>query len=446
MRVLAALSGGVDSAVAAARAAEAGHDVTAVHMALMKDRAQTREGARGCCSIEDASDARRSADKLGLDFYVWDLSDEFEDLVVRDFLDTYAAGQTPNPCVRCNQFIKFQVLARRADALGFDAVATGHYARVSPAGGGPEVVLRRAVDRAKDQSYVLAVAGPEALARCLFPLGTVESKGEVRAEAARRGLPVSAKPDSFDICFVADGDTRGFLRSRLGERPGPILDQTGAQVGSHRGAYGFTIGQRRGLGLGRPAIDGEPRYVTAIDTAANTVRVGPAASLSVDRFGVRDPIWLDPAAAGLVVGGGLACQVQVRAHGRALDATVSLAVDSRLPDVAPLVGKATAAAPRLAEAAAAAEASAAAAAAAATATGAVTVEQAAAAEHGLASDANPCSRHEMRDWGARDVRGAGGTGVRLEVRLSEPLRALAPGQSAVFYDGDRVLGHALIAA
>ncbi|MDR1799822.1 MAG: hypothetical protein LBR19_08100, partial [Bifidobacteriaceae bacterium] len=207
MKVLAALSGGVDSAVAAARAAAAGHDVAAVHMALSRHPALQRSGSRGCCSIEDASDARRAAALLGLDFYVWDLSQEFEDLVVADFLAEYAAGRTPNPCVRCNEFIKFKVLAERAKALGFDAVCTGHYARleVQP-GAPPQVSLRRARDLAKDQSYVLAVSGPGDLARCLVPLGEAPSKAAVRAEAAARGLPVADKPDSYDICFVADGD------------------------------------------------------------------------------------------------------------------------------------------------------------------------------------------------------------------------------------------------
>jgi tRNA-specific 2-thiouridylase len=403
--VLAALSGGVDSAVAAARAAEAGHQVTAVHMALMRNPAQTRLGGRGCCSIEDASDARRSAAKLGLDFYVWDLSEEFEDLVVRDFLDTYAAGRTPNPCVRCNQFIKFQVLAERALALGFEAVVTGHYARVEPIGCG--VALRRAVDRAKDQSYVLAVAGPEALRRCVFPLGEVASKAEVRAEAARRGLPVSAKPDSYDICFVADGDTMGYLRARLGERPGPVLDQSGAQVGTHSGAFGFTIGQRRGLRLGRPAPDGRPRYVTAIDTAAGVVRVGPAEALTVERFRVGSPVWLDPDAERLAARGELSCDVQVRAHGRPVGATVGPAADAvpRLPDPGPPVA-------------------------------------AAGSGGGFgAVGASPDSAPVVGLDASLDVSERAG----LDVSLREPLRGLAAGQSAVFYDGDRVLAHALIA-
>src|SRR5690606_10286897 len=287
VRVLAAMSGGVDSAVAAALAVEAGHDVVGVHMALSRDRNQFRTGSRGCCSIEDAGDARRAADVLGIPYYVWDLSERFADTVVADFLAEYEAGRTPNPCVRCNEHIKFEALLDKATALGFDAVATGHYARIvtrettvsdGATDGGVRTVreLHRSPNDAKDQSYVLAVAGPERLARAMFPLGGFASKDEVRAEAARRGLSVSAKPDSYDICFVADGDTRGFLRDRLGSRPGEVVDVDGQVVGEHDGAYAFTVGQRRGLALGRPAADGKARYVVDVQPATNTVVVGPA--------------------------------------------------------------------------------------------------------------------------------------------------------------------------
>ncbi len=319
MKVLAALSGGVDSAVAAARAVDAGHEVVGVHMALSRSRAQHRNGSRGCCSIEDASDARRAADVLGVPYYVWDLSEEFEDTVVADFLSEYAAGRTPNPCVRCNEHIKFAALLDRALALGFDAVATGHYARIVEGEDGRE--LHRAVDLEKDQSYVLAVMGRERLERSLFPLGDVVSKEQVRAEAAARGLSVSSKPDSYDICFVADGDTRGFLRDRLGERPGEVVDTSGAVVGSHGGAYGFTVGQRRGLGLTRPAPDGAPRYVVATDPTANRVVVGPAELLTVDEITAGDVVWL---------GGAVdldEVSVQVRAHGAPVTASVRLEGD-----------------------------------------------------------------------------------------------------------------------
>src|SRR5438067_1308949 len=209
LRVLAAMSGGVDSAVAAARAAEAGHDVTGVHLALSANPKSFRTGARGCCTIEDSRDARRAADVIGIPFYVWDLADRFRQDVVEDFVAEYAAGRTPNPCLRCNEKIKFAALLDRALALGFDAVCTGHYARLSAG------ELRRAVDRDKDQSYVLAVLGRDQLRHAMFPLGDTV-KAEVRAEAAARGLRVAAKPDSHDICFIPSGDTQAFLAARIG--------------------------------------------------------------------------------------------------------------------------------------------------------------------------------------------------------------------------------------
>lgn len=337
MRVLAALSGGVDSAVAAARAVDAGHDVVGVHMALSRSRAQLRTGSRGCCSIEDAGDARRAADVLGIPYYVWDLSERFEDTVVADFLAEYEAGRTPNPCVRCNEHIKFDALLDKALALGFDAVCTGHYARAE-AGPDGTPVLRRSVDRAKDQSYVLAVMGPERLARALFPLGDVASKDEVRAEAAARGLSVSAKPDSYDICFVADGDTRGFLRDRLGSRPGEVVDTDGTVLGTHDGAYGYTVGQRKGLQLGRPAADGRPRYVLAIEPVQNRVVVGGAEELAVDALEGSGAVWFGPPPADWT-----SCLLQVRAHGAAVpvrarataDGGLAVRVDGALRGVAP---------------------------------------------------------------------------------------------------------------
>jgi len=329
MKVLAALSGGVDSAVAAAAALEAGHQVTGVHLAL---RPKTASATDGCNAPEALIDAHEAATALGIGLQVWDLSQRFEELVVRDFLDQYAAGRTPNPCVRCNQFIKFQLLQRRAWDLGFDAVCTGHYARLEVTGGVPK--LRRARDFEKDQSYVLAAAGASALTRSWFPLGEFASKTEVRAKAASVGLPMADKPDSVDICFVPDGDTKGFLRARLGERPGVLVDSGGQVVGRHRGAHQFTVGQRRGLHLGEPAPDGEPRYVTAIDTATGRVTVGSAADLLVRRFAVSALEWLVPQqqlAPGPPNGRlgqgsvppGSQCLVQVRAHGAAVACQVT---------------------------------------------------------------------------------------------------------------------------
>ncbi len=323
MRVLAAMSGGVDSAVAAALAVEAGHDVVGVHMALSRSRNQFRTGSRGCCSIEDASDARRAADVLGIPYYVWDLSERFEETVVADFLAEYEAGRTPNPCVRCNEHIKFETLLDKATALGFDAVATGHYARITDLPDGTRE-LHRSPNTEKDQSYVLAVMGPERLARSIFPLGDFTSKAQVREQAAARGLAVSAKPDSYDICFVADGDTRGFLRERLGSRPGVVVDAAGEVVGEHDGAYAYTVGQRKGLGLGRPAADGRPRYVVDVRTATNTVVVGPAELLTVDRIAATKATWLIPADETRMLDD---VEAQVRAHGAPVPARVLAADD-----------------------------------------------------------------------------------------------------------------------
>ncbi|WJK40136.1 tRNA 2-thiouridine(34) synthase MnmA [Solwaraspora sp. WMMA2056] len=318
MRVLAAMSGGVDSAVAAARAAQAGHDVTGVHLALARNPQTYRTGARGCCTVEDARDARRAADVIGIPFYVWDMADQFHADVVDDFVAEYAAGRTPNPCLRCNEKIKFAAVLDRAVALGFDAVVTGHHARL-----GPDGLLRRSVDEAKDQSYVLAVLDRAQLDRAMFPLGD-STKAQVRTEAAERGLAVADKPDSHDICFIADGDTRGFLTERLGSAPGDVVDAvSGAVVGSHDGAYGFTVGQRRGLGLGAPAPDGRPRYVLSITPVSNTVTVGPAEALDVSTVVGERPVWTG----GPRPDGPVEALLQVRAHGSVVPAVVEVGVD-----------------------------------------------------------------------------------------------------------------------
>lgn len=311
MRVLVAMSGGVDSSVAAARLVAEGHEVTGVHLALNRNPELYRSGSRGCCSLEDSNDARRVADTLGIPFYVWDFSDRFHADVVEDFVAEYAAGRTPNPCLRCNEKIKFAAVLERGLALGFDAVATGHYARLGFAGEDAE--LYRAADAAKDQSYVLGVLTQAQLRRSLFPLyGTV--KADVRAEAEALGLRVASKPDSHDICFIADGDTAGFLDRALGERPGEVVDAAGAVLGTHGGHHRFTVGQRKGLRLGVPAADGQPRYVLAISPVDNTVTVGPHEALAVSEItGIR-PTW---AVAEPRLGSwrGL---VQVRAHGTPL--------------------------------------------------------------------------------------------------------------------------------
>ncbi|WP_035719112.1 tRNA 2-thiouridine(34) synthase MnmA [Gordonia shandongensis] len=319
MRVLAAMSGGVDSAVAAARAVEAGHDVVGVHLALSTAPGALRTGSRGCCSREDADDARRAADLLGIPFYVWDFADRFKEDVIDEFVAAYAAGQTPNPCLTCNEKIKFSALAERAVALGFDALATGHYARLH------EGELRRAVDADKDQSYVLAVLDHRQLSRAMFPIGDTP-KPEIRREAQVRGLAVADKPDSHDICFIPTGDTRAFLGARIGVRPGAVVDSsTGDTLAEHDGVHGFTIGQRKGLGIDAPAPDGSPRYVTGIDPDSGTVTVGGADELDVWSITAGRAVWTS----GQTPEGPVECVVQVRAHG-GLATAVAAPVD--LPD------------------------------------------------------------------------------------------------------------------
>jgi tRNA-uridine 2-sulfurtransferase len=316
VKVLAAMSGGVDSSVAAARMVDAGHDVVGVHLALSSAPGTLRTGSRGCCSKEDASDARRVADVLGIPFYVWDFAERFKADVIDDFVASYARGETPNPCVRCNQRIKFSALSAKAVALGFDTVATGHYARL--AGGR----LRRAVDRGKDQSYVLAVLTAEQLRRAAFPIGDT-AKPQIRDEAARRGLAVADKPDSHDICFIPSGDTRAFLGERIGVRRGAVVTADGAVLAAHDGVHGFTIGQRKGLGIAGPGPDGRPRYVTSIDAETGTVEVGGAADLDVHRLVGRSPIFTG----GARLSGPVECEVQVRAHGETAGAVAELVDD-----------------------------------------------------------------------------------------------------------------------
>jgi tRNA-specific 2-thiouridylase len=328
------MSGGVDSAVAAARAAGAGHDVTGIHLALSRNPKSYRSGARGCCTIEDSNDARRAADVIGIPFYVWDLSERFHEDVVEDFMDEYAAGRTPNPCLRCNEKIKFAAVLDRALGLGFDAVATGHYAQLRTGADGL-IEMHRAVDPGKDQSYVLGVLDQHQLRHSLFPLGDTP-KEAVRAEAAARGLLVADKPDSHDICFVADGDNAGWLREKLGDRApnhgGDIVDEaTGEVLGRHEGSYGFTIGQRKGLRIGRPAPDGKPRFVLDIEPVSGTVTVGARERLEVGRLSAIKPRWCG------TVPQRLEGTVQLRAHGsehRAVVTTGPDTVDIELVDPA----------------------------------------------------------------------------------------------------------------
>lgn len=314
------MSGGVDSAVAAARAVEAGHEVVGVHLALSRMPGTLRTGSRGCCTIEDALDARRVANLLGIPFYVWDFSERFKQDVVDDFISEYEAGRTPNPCLRCNEKIKFAALLNKAIALGFDAVATGHYANLVTTDSGLE--LHRASAEAKDQSYVLGVLTQEQLRYCYFPLGDTPSKDLVRAEAQRRGIQIAKKPDSYDICFIPDGDTRGWLDEHTKRVPGEIVDQQGRVVGQHDGAQGYTVGQRRGLRLGMPAPDGKPRFVLSIRPVSNQVVVGPKEALEVAQIAGGRMSFTGEAGFDLAVP--FKCEVQIRAHADPVPAVAQL--------------------------------------------------------------------------------------------------------------------------
>ncbi|MDR3152360.1 MAG: tRNA 2-thiouridine(34) synthase MnmA [Bifidobacteriaceae bacterium] len=287
MKLLAALSGGVDSAVAAALAVEKGHDVTAVHMALMRNRELARSGSRGCCSIEDSNDAAVVASKLNIPFYVWDLSEEFQKKVIKDFVNEYRFGRTPNPCVRCNEFIKFQTLLERSLTLGFDGIITGHWAKIISGN------LYRAKNISKDQSYVLAVMGKKVIEKCYFPLGDFLSKDDVRKKAKDLEFEVKDKPESTDICFIQKGKTGEFLSSHLGEQSGNILDNDGKILAKHKGYFHYTIGQRKGLNIKNPNSDGSPRYVIKIKPEDNEVIVGSKNDLDTKIIYAKLDSWHD---------------------------------------------------------------------------------------------------------------------------------------------------------
>lgn len=345
LRVMAAMSGGVDSSAAAYLLREAGHEVVGLTMCL----GVTPEGGteRKCCSPDDVEDARRVCRHLGIPHYVHDFSSEMEDLVISDFTEEYARGRTPNPCVRCNRYLKFGALLDRARSLGFDALATGHYVRVVDNGGRRE--LHRARDIAKDQSYFLYAIGAENLGSLIFPLSDYV-KNEVRDIARRAGLPVASKHESQDICFIPEGGSESFFRARgIESRPGQIVDSRGAVIGSHRGYMLYTIGQRRGLGIGGTGA----LYVTGIDAAGNRITAGGR-----DELGSR----------GLVAG-------SVRLFDETVPARATVKIRYAGPDV-------------------------------------------------------PCSVKHDDD--------------ALEIIFDEPAEAVTPGQSAVLYDGSRVIGGGII--
>ncbi|MBM7050853.1 MULTISPECIES: tRNA 2-thiouridine(34) synthase MnmA [unclassified Rothia (in: high G+C Gram-positive bacteria)] len=383
MKILAAMSGGVDSAVAAARAVEAGHDVVGVHLALSRMPGTLRTGSRGCCTIEDSMDARRVCDQLGIPFYVWDFSERFKEDVVDDFISEYEHGRTPNPCMRCNEKIKFAALLEKAVALGFDAVVTGHYAKVITNEEGNRE-LHRAADWAKDQSYVLGVLTHEQLKHAWFPLAETPSKAEVRAEAERRGFSVAKKPDSYDICFIPEGDTRDWLADHIEMTAGDIKDTEGTVLGQHDGSQAFTVGQRKGLKIGRPAPDGKPRFVLEIRPKTNEVIVGSKELLAVEEIrGIRCTWAGEPVDAFAQF---LAQPAQIGAASTSIDITAQ-----------------------------------------------------------VRAHADPVLSEAYLEW-VNDDESAQENALRLEVvvRLKEGLRGVAPGQTLVMYQGTRVLGQATI--
>ena len=342
--VLVAMSGGVDSSVAAALLVERGFAVTGVTMKLWGG-----ESDSGCCSVSDVDDARRVADQLGIDHHVFNFGDDFDEHVVQPYVEAYASGVTPNPCIECNRHLKFDRLLRRADALGFTTVATGHHARIAAHDGVRRVA--RAIDPLKDQSYVLYMLRQRELARLVLPIGEID-KNEVRAIARRIGLRTATKPDSQDVCFItAVGGREQFLGERIPLRKGRIVDTSGNELGRVPAVELVTIGQRKGLDL---AGAGARRFVVDVDVASATVIVGSRDELDRSRTDVAAVVWSHEPFAGR-------CLVQCSAHGEPRAATIAAVDDAT-----------------------------------------VTVE-----------------------W-------------------DEPQRRVAPGQSAVFYDGDVVLGGGLV--
>ncbi len=324
MRIVVAMSGGVDSSVAAALLAEQGHDVIGLSMQLY-DQSKGQSSFGSCCSIDDLHDARRVAAAINIPHYIVNFEKQFDEQVVANFVSEYAAGRTPLPCAHCNSDLKFATLAERARGFGADAVATGHYARVERGRDGRRI-LRRGVDPAKDQSYFLFSLTQAQLACASFPVGDLP-KEAVRAYARERKLPVADKPDSQEICFIPDNDYRAFVTRSVPEaaREGQFVDQDGRVLGRHEGIHRFTVGQRKGLTLDAHALSrrsgaaakAEPMYVLALRPADRQVIVGPKASLEQTRLTASGVNWIVEEPAGT-----LRAAAQIRHHHQAAPAAV----------------------------------------------------------------------------------------------------------------------------
>ncbi len=310
MRALVAMSGGVDSSVAAALMKKAGHEVIGVTLKLWSGPNGEAPTA-GCCTVSDAEDARRVAAQLDIPYYVLDYTDDFRDGVVDRFIGDYVSGRTPNPCIECNRTVKFDRLLNRLEDFGCEVLVTGHHARNSLSGGAWN--LYRGTDRAKDQSYVLSMLTQRELSRTRLPVGQL-TKAEVRVIAAEMGLRTAMKPESMDICFVGQRDYRGFMRDVAPDAfsPGPLIDSNGDELGRHDGIVGFTIGQRRGLGVAL----GEPRFVIRIEPGTSTVVLGTRDELTIDGVALEKLTWTTGSpASGRVL-------AQYRAHGEAFPASL----------------------------------------------------------------------------------------------------------------------------
>jgi tRNA-uridine 2-sulfurtransferase len=337
-KILVAMSGGVDSSLTAALLHEAGHDVTGVTMHLWEgDDERLMESQ--CCSLEATDGARRVCCQLGIPYYVWNYKREFRRHVIDYFINEYTQGATPNPCLACNRDLKFRYLLERAQVLGFDYLATGHFVQidqqdasgawqpVTPASLGTTDAqawrMRRSVELAKDQSYVLYMLQQEELSRLVFPLGGF-SKAQVRAMSAERGLATAHKPESMDICFIPDNDYRRFMREERADaiKPGPITDRQGNVLGQHQGLPLYTVGQRKGLGIAGKV----PLYVTELDTARNILFVGPAEELSRTELVAENMSFID----GRWPTHSFRCLAQIRAHGDAAPVMVEPIEEGRL--------------------------------------------------------------------------------------------------------------------